>query len=74
MYEVTYKNPAFPRDEEVELHGLGLVKNGGTLKVDKEMEATFVATTGQSLKDYFKGSDQVSIKGTSEVGSKGSDT
>jgi hypothetical protein len=71
VYEVKYSHPAFPRDEEIELPGLGLVQNGGTLKVTEEQERLLVSTVGMSLKDYFKDNAMVEVKGTSEL--KGSD-
>jgi hypothetical protein len=65
--KVSYKNDAFPKDYEFDVHGIGLVKNGGTITLDKEGEERAVSLLGMPVKDYVKGSADLSVEGTTEL-------
>ena len=65
--KVSYKNDAFPKDYEFDVHGIGLVKNGGTITLDKEEEERAVSLLGMPVKDYVKGSADLSVEGTTEL-------
>lgn len=65
--KISYNNPAYPKGEELDLTGVGIIKNGSTVTLDEDAELAFVSRTGQSVKDYFKGSEVVKIEGQSEV-------
>lgn len=64
--KVSYENPAFPKDYEFDVHGIGLVKNGGSVTLSKEQEESAVAVLGMPLKDYAKGGT-VKVEGTTEL-------
>lgn len=65
--KISYKNDAFPKDYEFDIHGVGLVKNGGTVTLSKEDEERAVGILGMPVKEYVKGSDDVSVEGTTEL-------
>jgi hypothetical protein len=66
-YTIEYNHPDFDKGEEFDVTGVGLIKNGGTVKLDEEAERSFVATTGRSVKDYFKGNANFKLTGTTEL-------
>lgn len=46
---------------------MGLVNNGSSVEMDEDAEHAFVSKTGQSVEDYFKGSEVVKVSGSSEL-------
>lgn len=73
-YTLKFSHPSFENDQEFDLYGIGLVKNGGSIKLDKEAEQSFVDKTGKSIKDYFKGSGHVEVTGTTELSKGGGES
>jgi len=65
--KITLENDSFPRGTEFDIRGLGLFKNGSARTLSKEDEEAFVSYTGQSVKDFFKGNQNIKVEGTSEV-------
>jgi hypothetical protein len=67
--KLSFHDPAFPKDKEVDLGGV-LVKNGGSVTLSENQETTLVSRHGMSVKDYFKGSEMVKVEGTTELSAK----
>ena len=67
--KISYKHPDFPKDQEFDLRGFGLIKNGGSKTLSKEEEEAAVALHGMSVKDYFKGNEMAKVEGTTELSS-----
>jgi len=53
-YEVTVNNPAWGKGTEVEIPGLGLVKNGETVHVDAEQAEAFKAYHTSAVALYYE--------------------
>jgi len=66
-YEVSLNHPDFPKDFEFAINGLGVIPNGGTLKVDEDMERLFVAQRGLPLKDALGGNPLMKVTGTTSL-------
>ena len=64
--KVTYENPAFEKDQEFDIAGIGLVKNGTAKTLSKEEEEAAVAKLGMSVKDFAKGGT-LKVEGTTEL-------
>lgn len=69
-YTVKYKNPSYPEGQPLHLVNIGLVENGGSVKLSEEAEVAFIARTGQSVKDYFANRPMIEVSGTSELNKK----
>lgn len=65
--KVTIKHPTLGPDTELEVPGVGLVKNGGSVTLTEENEGSFFSRTGMKVKDYYKDSEDVDVSGTSEA-------
>lgn len=66
-YKIKYTHPDFDKDQEFDLTGVGLIKNGGTVTLDADQERDFISRVGQRPSDYFKGSEMVEVTGASEL-------
>lgn len=55
--KLTYNNPAFEKGLELDLPGIGLIKNGEPFEVDKDQEEAYEARTGNSLKEVAASDD-----------------
>ena len=64
--KVTIKHPTLG-DAEFEVPGVGTVKNGGSISLNEEDEASFFAFTGMKVRDYYKGAEDVEVSGSSEA-------
>jgi hypothetical protein len=65
--KVTIKHPSQGPNEEFEVPGVGMVKNGGTLSLTEEDEQSFFARTGMKVKDYYKDNEMVEVGGSSDA-------
>lgn len=70
-YTIKYNNPNYEAGGQLHLTGVGLIENGGEVKLDKDAEKRLEAVTGRSVKDYFKDNEMVTVSGTTELKSKG---
>jgi hypothetical protein len=68
--KLTYDNPSYPKDEEIEVHGLGLVKNGRSVELTEDQEKSFVSVYGESVRDATKDDENVKVEGTALLGAK----
>ncbi len=66
MVSVSFKNADFPDGITFDLGGFA-VPNGGSVELDKDQELAFYARHGKSVKDHFKGNDQVEVSGSTEL-------
>jgi hypothetical protein len=55
--KLTYNNPAFEKGLEIDLPGIGLIKNGEPFEVDEDQEAAYKDRTGNSLAEVAKKDD-----------------
>ena len=65
--KVSFKHPSLGDDVEVEIPGVGLVKNGGSRTLTEEDEQNFFGRTQQKVKDYYKDDGNFEVSGTSEA-------
>lgn len=65
--KVSFTHPHFDKGTEVDLTGVGLIKNGGSKTLNEEEERAAVARLGMGVKEYFKDSEQVKVEGTTEL-------
>lgn len=64
--KVTVDNPAFPKGQEFDIRGLGIVVNGSATDITEEQERAYIAYTGKTVKDAFV-DESLKVEGTSEV-------
>lgn len=64
--KVTVKHPSMG-DVEIEIPGVGLVKNHGSITLTEEDEGRFFSRTGMKVKDYYKDTEDVDVSGTSDA-------
>lgn len=69
MSELTikYQNDVYEKGAEIDVVGVGLITNGGTLAVSEETQERYEGATGIKLRDAIKENPCLSIvKGKSE--------
>lgn len=64
---VSVNNPSYPEGYVFAIDHIGEIPNGGSLEVDEANERMFVSVRGQTVEDAFKGSEVVSVSGSSSV-------
>lgn len=65
--KVTYNSPAHEKGAEVEVVGLGLLKNGESRTLTDEDELNFFSLHGESVKDKLGKDEMFKVEGTVEV-------
>lgn len=55
--KLTYNNPSFEKGLELDLPGIGLIKNGEPFEIDKDQEEAYRHRTGNSLAEVAKNDD-----------------
>lgn len=65
-YSIKIDHPAFPKDHEFAIDGLGLFKNGTSRKIDEEAEQAYKNLTGKTVKEGLK-AEYVKVDGSSET-------
>ena len=68
-YKLECDHPDFPKDWEFDLDGIAC-KNKGSVTVTEEMERSFLARVGRTIKDIYGHSEIVKLSGTSELSPK----
>lgn len=63
---VKMDNPAYPKGEELDVTGIGLVENGSSVKLDEEAEQRFFAANGMTVREALKDSEIFEVSGTAE--------
>lgn len=66
-YSLKFEHPHFDEEKEFAVTDLGLVKNGGSIEVDEDMERLFVANNEMSIEDAFKSNDMITLSGSSTL-------
>lgn len=66
-YTLKFKHPHFDEEKEFAVTDLGLVKNGGSIEIDEDMERLFVANNEISIEDAFKNNSMITLSGSSTL-------
>lgn len=66
---VGFHNPEFEDGVEFDVSGL-LIPNGGSIELSEEQELAFFSRTQQTVEDFFQGSKQITVSGTTELSSE----
>jgi hypothetical protein len=62
-YTVKLNHPNFAKGTPLDVKGVGLIENGGSVKIEDEQ--LFKAKTGMTVKEYFKDSEMIEVTGSS---------
>jgi hypothetical protein len=66
-YTLTYEHPQFPQDYEFGINNLGLVKNGGSIEIDEDVERMFMASQGRTIEAALATDPFVTLSGSSAL-------
>lgn len=66
-YKITYNHPAYDKDQELDIRGIGLIKNGGSVTLDDAAETTFIQLTGMTVKDKIGNDEHFTVEGSSSL-------
>lgn len=66
-YKITYNHPAYDKDHEFDIRGIGIIKNGDSVTLDDEAETTFIQLTGMTVKDKLGNDEHFHVDGSSSL-------
>ena len=56
----------YPKGMEFDVGGV-LVENGGSTELDEDAERRFISRNGMDVKEFFAGSEEIKVEGTTAV-------
>lgn len=65
--KVSYDNPQMMKGVEVELIGIGMIPNGGSVTVEESQEQQFMLERRETIKDAFKNNEMIKVEGASTI-------